>query len=98
MTTTAPAAADPIWRLYSENRPAWWRPLASNPWPGSRRAYPCLFGCNGTGHLPHFQHIANGVCFGCKGRGWLYGRNEISKQAPQPPRRWRLEGRRIIPA
>ena len=98
MTTTTPAAVDPIWRLYAEDRPSWWRPLAPNPWPGSRRAYPCPFGCNGTGHLPHFSHIAEGVCFGCKGRGWLYGRNPISEQTPQQARRWRREGRRIVPA
>jgi len=97
MTITT-AATDPVWQLYAEDRPTWWRPLAPNPWPGSRRAYPCPFGCNGTGHLPHFQHIADGACFGCKGHGWLYGRNPISEQAPRQPRRWRLEGRRIIPA
>jgi hypothetical protein len=99
MTTTTPAAADPIWRLYAEDRPSWWRPLAPNPWPGSRRAYPCPWGCNGTGHLPHFQHIADGVCFGCKGRGWLYGRNEVDAAAAAPSqqaRRWRREGRRIV--
>jgi hypothetical protein len=100
--TTDTAAADPIWRLYAEDRPAWWRPLAPNPWPGSRRAYPCPWGCNGTGHLPHFQHIANGACFGCKGRGWLYGRLEVEAAAPaqqqQQPRRWRRDGCRIIPA
>ena len=96
MTTTT--TTDPVWQLHAEDRPSWWRPLAPNPWPGSRRAYPCPWGCNGTGHLPHFQHIADGACFGCKGRGWLYGRNEASEQAPQQPRRWRLEGRRIIPA
>jgi len=100
----ATAAADPLWQLHSEDRPSWWRPLAPNPWPGSRRAYPCPFGCNGTGHLPHFRHIAGGVCFGCKGHGWLYGRNEAGtaaapqQQAPQQPRRWRRDGRRIVPA
>jgi len=97
MTITT-AATDPVWQLYAEDRPTWWRPLAPNPWPGSRRAYPCPFGCNGTGHLPHFQHVADGACFGCKGRGWLYGRNEASEEALQQPRRWRKDGGRIVPA
>jgi len=98
MTTTT---TDPVWQLHAEDRPTWWRSLAPNPWPSSRRAYPCPFGCNGTGHLPHFRHIADGVCFGCKGLGWLYGRNEVEAAAAAPPdqaRRWRREGRRIIPA
>lgn len=25
--------------------------------------------CNGTGHLPHYAHIANGACFACGGTG-----------------------------
>jgi hypothetical protein len=107
-TTDAAAAADPVWQAYAKDRPSWWRPLASNPWPGSRRAYPCPWGCNGTGKLLQFRHIANGVCFGCKGRGWLYGLNEVSgveaairhRQAPapterQPLRHWRRIGGRI---
>lgn len=30
----------------------------------------CPF-CNGTGHLPHFNHVQNGVCFACGGSGEL---------------------------
>lgn len=101
MTTSTQAAVDPIWAAYASDRPFHWRPLAPNPWPGSRHAYPCPFGCNGTGHLPWFQHVADGVCFGCKGRGWLYGRNEANAAAaalPPQSSRWRREGRRIVPA
>lgn len=25
--------------------------------------------CNGTGHLVHYKHIANGDCFDCDGTG-----------------------------
>ena len=41
-------------------------PLPS-PWPGNPNAYACPWGCNGTGSLPWFSHIANGVCFACHG-------------------------------
>ena len=27
--------------------------------------------CNGTGHLPQFEHIAAGVCFHCYGKGHM---------------------------
>lgn len=25
--------------------------------------------CRGTGHLPHFRHVAGGACFECDGTG-----------------------------
>lgn len=28
----------------------------------------CPF-CRGTGYVPHFSHVANGVCFRCDGKG-----------------------------
>ena len=50
------------------------------PWPGAEQrtnrdgspaAIHCWH-CHGTGILHHYSHIANGVCFSCKGRGWQY--------------------------
>lgn len=75
-----------------------------NPWPENPNAYLCPWGCNGTGYMPWFSHIAGGVCFRCKGDGWILGRgvSAIPRRAPQQtrpgPRRWRREGSRIVSA
>ena len=37
--------------------------------------------CSGSGHLPHFQHVAGGVCFLCGGRGEISGYDERSPEA-----------------
>lgn len=80
------------------------RPLAPNPWPGNPNAYECPWGCNGTGYMPWFSHIAGGVCFACHGQGWILGRGQRVQAKRQPatttraPRRWRKEGGRIVPA
>jgi len=101
---TAPTEC-PIWRSCAADRPAWWRPLAPNPWPGDDNAYPCPWGCNGTGHKPEFSHIQGGACFSCHGQGWILGRGPAatlsrpaSATASGSPRRWRKEGGRIVPA
>ena len=68
----------------------------SNPWPGNANAYQCPWGCNGTGSMPWFAHIEGGICFGCRGQGWILGRGP---QQPRPQRpQWRREGNRIVPA
>ena len=75
-----------------------------NPWPGDPNTYECPWGCNGTGDLPWFSHIADGVCFGCHGQGWIRGRGDRTyrSQPPQPrainePRpRWRRRGNQIV--
>ena len=50
------------------------------PWPGAEKrtnpdgspsAFYCWH-CHGTGILHAYKHIADGVCFTCKGRGWHY--------------------------
>lgn len=33
--------------------------------------------CRGTGHLPQFDHIANGDCFACDGTGDAYARADM---------------------
>jgi len=104
MKTTDKAATDPIWQRHAADRPDWWRPLAPNPWPGNPNVYECPWGCNGTGNMPWFSHIANGVCFGCHGNGWILGRGlsaiprKTSRQAPRQARQWRREGGRIVQA
>ena len=73
----------------------------ANPWPGNPNAYPCPWGCNGTGDLPWFAHVAGGECFGCHGAGWILGkgsRQPTPKPTPKPGRRWRRDGGRIIQA
>lgn len=101
----ATTTRDPIWEACNAGRPDWWRPLAPNPWPGNPNAYECPWGCNGTGERPEFRHIAGGVCFACKGQGWILGRGSRppqQRQQPAPqapgPRRWRKDGGRIVPA
>lgn len=71
----------------------------SNPWPGNPLAYECPWGCNGTGDLPWFSHIADGLCFGCQGKGWILGRgHQPTKEKPtgEPRRRWQKQGNRIV--
>jgi hypothetical protein len=67
-----------------------------NPWPGDPRAYECPWGCNGTGTLPWFSHIADGVCFGCHGVGWIRGRGHTPLAQPRKRRHWRKEGARLV--
>lgn len=67
-----------------------------NPWPGDPRAYQCPWGCNGTGTLPWFSHIADGVCFGCHGVGWIRGRGQAQPAQPRKRRHWRKEGARLV--
>jgi hypothetical protein len=72
-----------------------------NPWPGNPYAYECPWGCNGTGSMPWFSHIAGGVCFSCRGEGWILGRgHQQIRERPinEPRRRWRRQGNRIVPA
>ena len=46
--------------------------------------------------MPWFAHIEEGVCFSCRGQGWILGRGP---QQPRPQRpQWRREGKRIVPA
>lgn len=66
-----------------------------NPWPGNPNAYCCPWGCNGTGSLPWFNHIANGVCFACHGQGWILGRGH-QQQPPRKRRQWRKQGAQIV--
>ncbi len=66
-----------------------------NPWPGNPSAYECPWGCNGTGSMPWFAHIADGVCFGCHGNGWIRGRGQ---RQPTKRRQWQKVGGRIVPA
>jgi hypothetical protein len=90
----------PIWRSCADGRPDWWRPLAPNPWPGNGNAYPCPWGCNGTGHKPEFSHIQGGACFGCHGTGWILGRGHRSapiKRGNSSRRKWRKEAGRLVP-
>ena len=37
-----------------------------------RKSYPKCLKCGGTGHLPHYHYWAQGICFGCGGRGIIY--------------------------
>ena len=66
------------------------------PWPGAdRKGKACLcWHCHGTGELPHFRHIQDGVCFACKGRGWLYSPNASRGRGPR--KTWRKEGDRMV--
>ena len=68
-----------------------------NPWPNNLNAYECPWGCNGTGSLPWFAHIQGGICFSCKGDGWILGRGHAAP-APAPKRRrqWRKVGSQIM--
>ena len=73
-----------------------------NPWPGNPNAYECPWGCNGTGSMPWFAHIQGGICFSCKGDGWILGRGNVAPvrgPAPAPPRRrrqWRRVGSQLV--
>jgi hypothetical protein len=67
-----------------------------NPWPGNPKAYECPWGCNGTGSMPWFSHIADGVCFGCHGVGWILGRGPAGPAQPRKRRHWRKEGTRLV--
>jgi len=67
-----------------------------NPWPGNANAYQCPWGCNGTGSLPWFSHVANGVCFACHGQGWILGRGHTGPAQPRKRRQWRKEGARLV--
>jgi hypothetical protein len=90
----------PIWCSCAADRPDWWRPLAPNPWPGDTNAYPCPWGCNGTGRKPEFAHIQGGACFGCHGTGWILGRGLRSapiKRGNSSRRKWRKEAGRLVP-
>lgn len=68
----------------------------ANPWPGDPNAYECPWGCNGTGSLPWFSHIAEGVCFACRGVGWIRGRGHSAPAHPRKRRQWRKEGARLV--
>jgi len=72
-----------------------------NPWPGNANAYECPWGCNGTGSMPWFSHIQGGVCFSCRGEGWILGRGHAQPRrrpaaAAAPGSRWQLIDGRII--
>jgi hypothetical protein len=111
MTTTTPTAAPhgyrPDGRPKQHHEDDLNRPMRPNPWPGNPNAYPCPWGCNGTGSMPWFAHVEGGVCFACRGNGWILGRGlaGIPRRSGSPiaaatgsPRRWRKEGGRIVPA
>lgn len=69
------------------------------PWPGAEKqgkAFICWH-CHGTGELKHFSHIANGVCFACKGRGWQYSPNGLRSSKPRAERKkWRKVDGKIV--
>jgi len=69
------------------------------PWPGADKqgkAFICWH-CQGTGELPHFRHIADGVCFACKGRGWQYSPNAAKASKPYSQRKtWRKVNGQLI--
>ena len=67
-----------------------------SPWPGNPNAYECPWGCNGTGTMPWFSHIANGVCFGCHGQGWILGRGHAAPSQPRKRRQWRRVGSQLV--
>lgn len=74
------------------------RAMRPNPWPGNPNAYPCPWGCNGTGSMPWFSHVQGGVCFSCKGAGWILGRGHRPAPVKRTSgQRWRKEGGRIVP-
>lgn len=66
------------------------------PWPGAEKvgkATVCWH-CHGTGELPHFRHISDGVCFACKGMGWQYNPNGVRGRGPK--RTWKkIDGKLI---
>ena len=68
----------------------------ANPWPGNPSAYECPWGCNGTGSLPWFAHIEGGVCFGCRGDGWILGRGHAAPAQPRRRRQWRRVGSQLV--
>lgn len=79
------------------------RAVRPNPWPGNPNAYECPWGCNGTGTMPWFAHVQGGVCFSCKGEGWILGRGSKAPRpvraeasAPRPARKWKRVGNRLI--
>lgn len=67
-----------------------------NPWPDNPNAYECPWGCNGTGSLPWFAHVAGGVCFACHGRGWQLGRGPATTVKPRKRRQWQRVGSRLV--
>lgn len=40
--------------------------------------------CNGTGYIPHYNHVENGICFKCMGSGFViekqYSKEELKKK------------------
>jgi hypothetical protein len=51
--------------------------------------------------MPWFAHIQGGVCFSCRGEGWILGRGNRPapvKRTTANGRRWRRDGARIIQA
>ena len=68
-----------------------------NPWPNNPNAYECPWGCNGTGFMPWFAHIQGGICFSCKGDGWILGRGHVAPApAPRRRRQWRKVGSQLM--
>ena len=67
-----------------------------SPWPDNPNAYECPWGCNGTGTMPWFSHIANGVCFGCHGQGWILGRGHAAPTQTRKRRQWRRVGSQLV--
>ena len=76
------------------------------PWPGAERdGRACLCpNCHGVGEFHWLRHIDDGVCYWCKGRGWLYSPRRASSQpkpsTPEtrrtPAKRWvRVDGRLV---
>jgi DnaJ-class molecular chaperone len=47
----------------------------------TKSTYPCPR-CDGKGHVPGMGHVANGVCFKCGGRGYLFGRPSVKPVQP----------------
>ena len=68
------------------------------PWPGAEReGKACLCpNCQGVGELSWFRHIDDGVCYWCKGRGWLYCPGPVKAPNPATPETRRTAPKRWI--
>ena len=49
--------------------------------------------CDGTGRVPHYGHIANGICFQCQGSGKVSFRVRTDGTAKTSLEVWKRNGR-----
>lgn len=63
----------------------------------AKKKVPC-YRCDAVGHIPHYAHIANGVCFLCGGTKLVtdYGRRPGGQGSPRPPADLRAEADRRL--